>query len=435
MKKLLGLLFALFVFLGCGEDKDTEPLFMGVADGRFVDYDYFRYYFNVDDLNHFNKQSISGVEGMDSTWVYGVKNGKSWIGVYNKLSKNLLKEWVGDEIILNPEWKITFRLKYFLKNGNDIIFSVLKAPDFNFSGLYYSNILFCLTSDSKIREIKYPEPYLLYPELWLIGENKLLARYKKENGEIFGLFTLGGDVQVPVVMQNRNGNQETKYLIGFMGEKVWFAECDNNYQLKQEWLGVENFNRNIKYHVGYDEYEEYYVNYLDMGNEDMLKTNWGYAIIPSYQTTAGIKRSDVFFLYKDKVYYYPMKLGWNSKLCNWYDESILVGGSVVLSPEGKLISNFKWEVTDKDEPISYTEVLRTGYNNISRYNLEKDESVWSTNIDRLSNIQFDARITMTVTDKKDKIWKYRCDIVNKDGSKEQFSFQIDIETGKLTYAS
>lgn len=109
---------------------------------------------------------------------------------------------------------------------------------------------------------------------------------------------------------------------------------------------------------------------------------------------------------------------------------------MVLSPKGKLIVELDhYNFNDGDEAVSYDNVIRFyNWNPVFvRYNCRNGENVWTTKIDKLDNVQSDSRITMTVVEKKGQLWKYRCDIVNKDGSKAQFDLQVDTESGELIY--
>lgn len=40
---------------------------------------------------------------------------------------------------------------------------------------------------------------------------------------------------------------------------------------------------------------------------------------------------------------------------------------------------------------------------------------------------------MTLLEKKGQIWSYRYNIVNEDGSKSEFKFNLNVETGEVTY--
>ena len=46
--------------------------------------------------------------------------------------------------------------------------------------------------------------------------------------------------------------------------------------------------------------------------------------------------------------------------------------------------------------------------------------------------QFNARITMTIIEKGTTTWRYRCDIVNVDGSRDAFDFNLNTETGEVS---
>lgn len=432
MKKLLGLLFIVFLFVGCGEDKDHEPL--DLQSGGTVYFEYLERYYHLDDIESFNKESVSGVMGTDITWFYGVKNGKRWMGMFDEHSKNLLKEWKGADTVSETK-RMSFDSQKFKKIGTDIVFLISNDAEFG----SYSNLLFRLTNNNRLEEILLPKHLKL--DIQILDKDRFLGYCKKENNQINDMTNIlslnNGKILINNINEMTFENEKQMFISGFQGEKVWFALCNNDYSLLQEWNGVEQFDRNKKYHLEYEEYEEYYVDEIFVNKEQLLVTDWGYAFTPSYRTSQGESRqSDIFLLNDGRIYYYPLKLNWSNYLHirNWYNGSVLADNKVVLSPEGELIAQLD-DVDGTDEAVSYDETIcfeRWTYEFI-RHNYGKNESVWQTKIDKLDNIQSDAKVTMIVSEKNEQIWKYRCDIVNRDGSKTQFSFQLNIETGELIY--
>lgn len=417
------------LFIGCGEKESEEPHDL-MSDGTIY-YEYLERYYHVDDIESFNKKSVSGVVGTDTTWVCGVKNGKRWFGLFDQHSKKQLQEWVGTETISNVESALKFNSYNMIQLNSGYAFMASeKDPDsydYNFNRYCY------LKANHQLVEIELEKGKHYNSPITLYGNDRIFLGDEYTKRSI--LLSLEGDVYANEVVCNSYLNKGMTFMTGFRNAKVWFALYDNQNNFIQEWEGTDDFNRNIKHHLGYGEYEEYKVNYISISDELSLKTDFGYVFIPTYETSTGESKAsdDVFLLNEGKVYFYSLMQGWSSKLRNWYNGSILVNGKVVLSPEGKLIATIKRVVADDEIPISYTETIRFQGYQFDRCNLETGELVWSSSIDRLYNTQSDAKITMTIIDKKNQVWKYRCDIVNKDGSQEQFSLQIDIETGKFTY--
>lgn len=72
-------------------------------------------------------------------------------------------------------------------------------------------------------------------------------------------------------------------------------------------------------------------------------------------------------------------------------------------------------------------------NKFLRYDCVENREVWNTEIDKPENVQSHARITTTLLEKKGQIWSYRYNIVNEDVSKSEFKFNLNVETGEVTY--
>lgn len=124
-----------------------------------------------------------------------------------------------------------------------------------------------------------------------------------------------------------------------------------------------------------------------------------------------------------------MEIGSSSDICTWFEGNILVGKKLVFSPTAELLAEFKMQVEEADEFISLNEGIRYNGRSFSRINYINGESIWNTGID----VPSDARITMTIKDKGATLWLYHCDIVNLDGSRSAFEFDLNIETGEINY--
>ena len=131
--------------------------------------------------------------------------------------------------------------------------------------------------------------------------------------------------------------------------------------------------------------------------------------------------------------YISLPLKHDGQIRNWLDENILIDKSIVLSPKAELVAEFTESVDDSDEIISMEEGIRFQYNSFSRLNYAEGETIWETWIEKLYDIPSDARITMTIKDKGATLWLYHCDIVNLDGSRSAFEFDLNIETGEISY--
>lgn len=277
--------------------------------------------------------------------------------------------------------------------------------------------------------------------------------YKVENRDVFDLRSI---THCPY-------NQDTAFLTGIKNEKHWIGMFDQQTKKQlQEWNGSETIDREIKTDRGYGEIETMRLSAFHFENS-IHKTSWGFAMVPYYterdsnwgvgMMEAGGRTRDILLLNGDKMFVYPSK-----DPCivqsNWFHESIIVDQYrsveryIVLSPEGKELAELKECIPSnvKVFPISYAEGITvqqgsdynyednsyTYYRFISRRNYATAEDIWKTPITSLQNIEDDARISTTVLEQGSPIWKYRIDVTNRDGSKQQVLFTVNVETGALT---
>ncbi len=408
MNKLVGvcLVFFAFVLLGCEKDEIT--------------------YVTNDDL--LNKNNITDVifiyterDVRDCTLriYHGNRGGKDWFALFDVNSGLLQGEWYGEK------WNYNETLSSM---SGESLFSKLKNGEYAY---------FCTFPDGRNQIV-----YLLKGEKVKYGfiwpENKSFrsmigGKYLECFDHIlYDLYDFNGNLIV------KNCTSKDSLYTGFVDDKVWigFYDEENNFK---EIIGEEKFERNRKIHVGYGEYDEFYINSIGIG--DWIKTERGYAFLPDYND--GRKRMDVFLICDDKLIFVPLPYYWG-RFSNWYEESIIVMGKYILFPNGKVITEFSSSIAQKEkyeyEPISYREIVGfrdfnedPNFSEICRYDFVKDDNVWETDIKKLSGVSDDAKKTMTILKKKGEIWTYRCNIVYIDGSKSQFDFIIDIKTGELNY--
>lgn len=83
---------------------------------------------------------------------------------------------------------------------------------------------------------------------------------------------------------------------------------------------------------------------------------------------------------------------------------------------------------------NYNETISVGLDgNVKRYSLSNNTITWETWIEKLRDLPYDAKITYTIKGTDTTEWLFQYNYVNKDGSKGEFSFTLDINTGKIEY--
>lgn len=366
------------------------------------------------------------VENETSVMYYGNRKGKDWFALFDAKSGILLEEWYGkDREYVRPEFDIStvsmFRLCSKLKSGG-------------YAYVYYFypdeiKQLVRLRDNQKVEYgVELDDDISLHEAL---TENRI---YGLKNPEYeYVIFDFEGNVLVRDASKTIDEEGQEYLFTGFKDDKVWIGYYDEEGDF-HEVVSSEKFERNRKVHMGYGEYEEFYIKTI--GCSDLLKTERGYAFLSFYYGNTDYKKrlTDVFFINGDKLVFVPLsQIYYNSYLRNWYAGSVLAGGRFVMSLDGEILKEFVTTVSKDDEPVSYDEAIRCNDRSIYRYNYLKGESVWSVNIDKLDEIESDAKVTMTLLAKNEELWSYQCEIVNRDGSKSHFKFELNVETGKITY--
>ena len=372
-------------------------------------------------------QEVSQEEG---TLLYGNRKGKDWFGLFNSSSGMLQEEWYGkDRYYERPEAiEITDTPSPFkkLQNGNYAYVYYFYPEDIEQAVYLCDN-----------QKVEYG--FELNKDIQTCAPIEKDCFLAKVGLETFYICDFGGNIRMNDVYPT-----DSLYT-GFQDDKVWIGYY-NNDGLWQEAIGVEPFEKNRRVHFGYNEYKEFSINQIKIGDyeqsyddksaEKLIATDWGIAFIAEPYSYGYNISSDAFLVNDNIVYYYTLPIVNGSsqiQIRNWFDGNILANRSILLSPTAKLLAEFVVSVGDADEIISLNEGIR--YNNriFSLLNYAEGETIWETGVEKLYSVPSDARIIMTVKDKGATLWLYHCDIVNLDGSRSAFEFDLNIETGEISY--
>lgn len=249
--------------------------------------------------------------------------------------------------------------------------------------------------------------------------DKKFAEYMDDYSDIKCRFALAGEGSM--------------LLTGIKNKHLWFSEFDTiTKKLKSTWLDIEETDTIQQVYIGYGEYKEMKIELVTLHYYKKTKTG---DIV-----TFGLSGlSQTIFTSNGKCKRTP--LGANGSMVtthivDWYDESVFIG-NCCYSSEGDTLYIAKKEpdlIQGKyidAELISYEEGLKFSGNSISKYNYKEAKSIWSTNIVPPFEVPSDAKRNYTVIDNSTNIWKYKVDVTFYDGTKKEYTFKINIETGKL----
>lgn len=341
-----------------------------------------------------------------------------WIGLFDERTKEQLQEWEGVEKLPNDVNRVDALFFERIEEGY-VCSAHYFIRDMFPDGTEKGEIL--LLFNNKIEGIKGSEGLRLY-----VYENTVFE-FGNKPGK---LFSIKGETLVSDVSYYHKG--DSTFLAGFKNDgKVWFGLYGSKNNVLGEWSSQDKFERTIEIYNGYGEYSTYYMEYLldlhdgDLGRKKCLETDWGYA----FDVWNGL-----FILNENYVYFVSSKDGMN--VSNWFNGSILAGTKVI-SSKGELIVTLKNTNPYGGEAVSYTDALSMFGSHESltfvRCDLKEGKEIWRTMVEKLENIQSNAKVLWTITKKDGLIWYYHFEVVNYDGSKELFDLSLNVETGEVMY--
>ena len=220
-------------------------------------------------------------------------------------------------------------------------------------------------------------------------------------------------------------------LSGLKDNHYWFSEYDAaTKQLKSEWTDIEESDTILNIYKGYGEYETVKLNYIlptfykktSTGDIVTLKLNGYNQTIFTFNKQS--KRTELQSDYQKNVV-----------ANDWYAESVFIG-NCCYSNEGEIIYEAKkaprFENGKTDALlISYEEGIECTGRHISKYNYKDSKTVWATYIESPFEITSDAKINNTLLDNSTNVWQYKCEVMFYDVSKNEFTFKVDINNGKI----
>lgn len=431
MKKLWCLLIVTctyLLFIGCGEDEQylfvddllTQNGITDVHSGRCYD-NFWK-----------NKSNI---------WYSGIRNGKEWFAVFDRESQLLINEWYGQ--------------KQAIKDG--IVGSINTEPQQLENGEYifwidyiddnYLQQIYLQTNQQVKYDVKMSQESHRYQPISLLkGKGWHIYVYSDLSNEPDeAIFDFSGKVLPIKDVTCSNIEDSLQVYTGFLQDNhLWIGVYDNECSPIQEGMSIEPFERNRKQYIGYGKFKEYTIEKIipfepsSPPFRNPLSMQWGYAFSPDYKCKTGTFSGDIILLSNKTVYCCQLERTFYDNPQFWYNASILIDNRWVISPEGEILYEGTFPMSHTNYyPTSYTAWLEIGrFGTESRFCIRSRESnqttpIWQTNFSH--QIMGDAETTFTLLRKKDKLWTFHCDILNYDGSKEQFDFTVNIETGELTY--
>ena len=381
-------------------------------------------------LNKNNITDVTVVFGQvtqnSQTIYYGNRKGKDWFALFDDAG-NLQKEWYGKNRDYKRKKDTSENKTAGSSTSNDYFvgYFVAKNAFQEFDGTYilvFGGQAFHLDNN---QQVEYGFKVNQHTPTIIFSKNRFF-NYESGNASIC-------DFEGNVIAKIEDAyDSPYSLLTGFQDGKVWVAYEDEEKGW-QEFVSAETFERNRSIHLGYGEYANIYIEKIEP--TFFLKTNWGFAFIPTLSREPYYCES--VFLGKDDNLLIVLCNVKSHYLIDWYDDTVFVGGTTVISSLGEILAEFaETEFTSSSdfedvEPVSITDGIRFEEDGFVRRNYEKGIDVWRVTIPQLDDIQENAKVTMTLLEKGASIWRYSCQVLNYDGSQNTFELNLNVETGEL----
>lgn len=123
----------------------------------------------------------------------------------------------------------------------------------------------------------------------------------------------------------------------------------------------------------------------------------------------------------------------------WYKDAAILSdnftsyierGSYCCNDKGDTLYITQTDINLSVEVISYEEAINIGSTS-SRWNYKTGKLVWSSKVNDPFEIPDNTKRTTSILDKSTDIWKCKVDLLYYDGTKKDFTFSINIETGTI----
>lgn len=221
---------------------------------------------------------------------------------------------------------------------------------------------------------------------------------------------------------------------GLRKNHLWIASFDRESKQKlAEWTDTKEFNRTRRVNLGYGEYKDVTISGIALC-QTYSKANSFVALVQLY----GDDYRENLHIFKTPTSVKELK-GLNDYIYGWYKESIAIGkccytmaGDTIFVAkkgfsynEGLYLAN---QISYREDICAYKDI-KAFY--IAKRNHELGENTWRVEVIELSNEPANAKVTVSIIDNSTKIWKYKADIIHYDGTKKNYTFAINIETGVL----
>ena len=454
-RSIVLLLFGISLFAGCGSD----PLDIAPENG-LTENNYWSEWGNSLNIKDFDEGSLRLMPGENgNAWIFGLKDSKPWLGLYNNTTKEKLREWNLPQNLSIDMFNSPVTLPW------GYVFVAWQKPELDSSGKTKFHIL--QIEGDHVGEVyttmNYSVPHIKNVGgcIYVSWDDKEMGFYPTATPEDFSKTYLLKDELVIEDAVITNMENDTTIVTAFLNDKMWIGLYLRSNNQWQDIVGKETVERDVRVSFG-EKVQNAYINKFQI--ENLIETPWGKGFIPTYIDKNGnIFYRDIMMFDEENFHCWYARSIANSAIMRWqmrewYEGSLLVNDSIVVSPEGEHIVTLKMykpigtmggydiaPIPPQDsikqtnsilishtEAVSFRSMLSPGVGFfplnwfIERYDYKKGESVWCISWTNLNEIPIRANVEGSV-DTSSNPWIYN---IKAEG--KEYKFSVDIETGTLT---
>lgn len=262
----------------------------------------------------------------------------------------------------------------------------------------------------------------------------------------------GNDSQVFVNYGIDTTNLRTKYYYQFNNDTIeftgikngylWFAEYRKSSKQKlYEWKDVEKIDNPLNVYFGYGKYNRFDFNRFYVGY--YKKTGTGSIVNISFQNNNDSSVNQCIFIVNNiSEHRTDLDIHKYYELSNWYGEYTcmrikadqdVASSYVIYDENGDSVFSLKRNIPAAEHLVSVSQCINNSISkdsiiDMERYDLLKNNIIWEKSIPLGFSLPQNAKVSYTIQ-KQDTIWTYNYAFLYYDGTKKNFLFSIDVNTG------
>ena len=163
------------------------------------------------------------------------------------------------------------------------------------------------------------------------------------------------------------------------------------------------------------------INYTDSGgvnfDEAQIKQITFFSNGQEIETTINIDRFDI-------------AININRGIKGWYEDSAIVSDTICFNDKGDTLFLVKSPVLDKEVPVTYTDGISIDLE-CQRMNHATGKVIWNSEVIPPFEIKKNKKREVTIVEQNSNIWKCKACLTFYDGTKKDFTFEININDGTI----